>query len=197
MKEKEEADVTPQVKAEPVEVVDCYDPQSIFINNLKCDVTESDLAAHFHRIGDIAKVTVLRDKMTGFSRGAAYLQFYDGRCVAPALSLTNTYIRDSFIIVHRKKMLTIPNQQVENNNVITEEPDSIYVGNLDWKVDDKSLSQIFKFAGEIKRLTIMKDKATAYIQFMEEGSATEALNLNGFPLHGKELRIERKRKLPN
>ena len=119
-KEKEEADVTPQVKAEPVEVVDCYDPQSIFINNLKCDVTESDLAAHFHRIGDIAKVTVLRDRMTGFSRGAAYLQFYDGRCVAPALSLTNTYIRDSFIIVQRKKNPQTNNQQVgitENNNI--------------------------------------------------------------------------------
>ena len=101
-----------------MEVVDCYDPQSIFINNLKCDVTESDLAAHFHRIGDIAKVTVLRDRMTGFSRGAAYLQFYDGRCVAPALSLTNTYIRDSFIMVQRKKIPKTNKQEIaENNNL--------------------------------------------------------------------------------
>ena len=182
-----------------MEVVDCYDPQSIFINNLKCDVTESDLAAHFHRIGDIAKVTVLRDRMTGFSRGAAYLQFYDGRCVAPALSLTNTYIRDSFIIVQRKKMPTnASKQQVgENNNVVTLEPDSIYVDNLDWKVDDVSLSQVFKFAGDIKRLTIMKNKSTAYIQFKENDSVREALYLNGYPLHGKELRVQRKRKLSN
>ena len=194
---KKEVEDSLQIKQEQSDIDDCsYDPLSIFISNLKWDINESHLAGHFGSVGDIAKVTVLRDKMTGFSRGSAYLQFYQARSVGRALELTNTYIRDSFIIVHRKKML-IPNQQAENNNVITEEPDSIYVGNLDWKVDDKSLSQIFKFAGEIKRLTIMKDKATAYIQFMEEGSATEALNLNGFPLHGKELRIERKRKLPN
>ena len=188
----------PDIKLEHTEPADCYDPKSIFITNLQPDVTEADLAAYFQGMGDIAKLTVLRDKMTGFSRGSAYLQFYDARSVTPALTLTNTYIRDSFVIVQKKKMPTNPPKQVvENNNVVIEEPDSIYVGNLDWRVDDYSLAQVFQFAGDIKRLTIMKKTSTAYIQFKEDYSVGEALNLNGYPLHGRELRVQRKRKLSN
>ena len=78
-----------------------------------------------------------------------------------------------------------------------EEQDSIYIGNLDWKVDNDSLAQIFKNTGDIKRLTIMKNKMAAYIQFKESDSVKEALVLDGFSLHGKELRIQRKRKLSN
>ena len=75
-----------------------------------------------------------------------------------------------------------------------DELDSIYVGNLDWKVDKDSLADIFKNAGNIKRLTIKKDKSSAFIQFQESDSVNDALVLDGFPLHGKEMRIQRKRK---
>ena len=116
-KEVEDPDL---IKQEQTEVSDRYDPQSIFVTNLKWDITECHLAAHFGSVGDISKVTVLRDKMTGFSRGSAYLQFYQAKSVGPALGLTNTYIRDSLIIVQRKKNPQTNNQQVdiaENNNI--------------------------------------------------------------------------------
>ena len=220
-KEVEDPDL---IKQEQTEVSDRYDPQSIFVTNLKWDITESHLAAHFGSVGDISKVTVLRDKMTGFSRGSAYLQFYQAKSVGPALGLTNTYIRDSFIIVQRKKNPQTNNQQVgitENNNIeikpevnfivffyellltffifsqagkTEDELDSIYVGNLDWKVDKNSLANIFKNAGNIKRLTMKKNKMAAYIQFQESHSVDDALVLDGFHLHGKEMKIQRKRK---
>ena len=75
------------IKQEQSDVTDCYDPQSIFISNLKWDINESHLAGHFGSVGDIAKVTVLRDKMTGFSRGSAYLQFYQARSVGRAFKI--------------------------------------------------------------------------------------------------------------
>ena len=223
---KKEVEDCLQIKQEQSDVDDCsYDPLSIFISNLKWDINESHLAGHFGSVGDIAKVTVLRDKMTGFSRGSAYLQFYQARSVGRALELTNTYIRDSFIIVQRKKIPKTNNQQLditENNNLniktevnfnifsiiethfishlfqagLTEdEQDSIYVGNLDWKVDKHSLAEIFKNAGNIKRLTINKNKMSAYIQFQENDSVKDALVMDGFSLHGREMRIQRKRKL--
>ena len=105
---------------EQSDVDDCYDPQSIFISNLKWDITESHLATHFGAVGDISKVTVLRDKMTGFSRGSAYLQFYQTSSVSEALAMTNSYLRDSFIIVQRKKIAKTNNQPLdiaENNNI--------------------------------------------------------------------------------
>ena len=108
------------MKQEESDVPDCYDPLSIFITNLRWDISESHLATHFGSVGGISKVTVLRDKMTGFSRGSAYMQFYQARSVGPALALTNTYIRDSFIIVQRKKIPQTNNQQLdlaENNNL--------------------------------------------------------------------------------
>ena len=76
-----------------------------------------------------------------------------------------------------------------------DEQDSIYVGNLDWKVDKHSLAEIFKNAGNIKRLTINKNKMSAYIQFQENDSVKDALVMDGFSLHGREMRIQRKRKL--
>ena len=117
---KKEVEEFLQMKQEESDVPDCYDPLSIFITNLRWDISESHLATHFGSVGGISKVTVLRDKMTGFSRGSAYMQFYQARSVGPALALTNTYIRDSFIIVQRKKIPQTNNQQLdlaENNNL--------------------------------------------------------------------------------
>ena len=49
---------TLQVKQEEPDVSDCYDPLSIFVTNLKWDINESHLAAHFGSVGDIAKATL-------------------------------------------------------------------------------------------------------------------------------------------
>ena len=72
--------------------------------------------------------------MTGFSRGSAYLQFYQAWSVGPALALTNTYIRDSFINVQKKKIPKTNNQQLdvaENNNLkVKTEVNSNYIFKL-------------------------------------------------------------------
>ena len=80
------------------------------------------------------------------------------------------------------------------------EPTSVFVGNINLDTTTEELSELFKETGEVKRVTILKDKLTgkpkpaAYIEFTESWAVEEALGLNGALLKGSELKVRRKRK---
>ena len=79
------------------------DPLSIYIGNLDHRVTSLDLASHFHSVGEVEKVTVLRNKDTGEHRGAAYVQFKDLRGLKRALSLDGCFIAGKNVRIKRKR----------------------------------------------------------------------------------------------
>ena len=60
------------------------DARTIFVSGLDWTVGESELQEHFGLIGQIIRITVLKDRFTGCSKGCAYIQV-----ISPWLELSH------------------------------------------------------------------------------------------------------------
>uniref|UniRef100_T1IKH0 adenylate cyclase n=1 Tax=Strigamia maritima TaxID=126957 RepID=T1IKH0_STRMM len=74
--------------------------RSIHVGNIAFTATPEDLKQHFNACGSIKRVTIVYDKVTGRSRGFAYIEFTDEDAVNNAVALNNSLFRDRNIKVH-------------------------------------------------------------------------------------------------
>ena len=137
-----------------------FDPLSIYIGNLDHRVTSLDLASTFHEVGEIDKVTVLKNRETGEHKGAAYVQFKDQGGLERALSLDGCYIAGKNIRVKRKRKTTSAEDANNNNKRARKDsdeeeassahdPSSVYVGNIDVGPSRSDLEEHFQSTGDI------------------------------------------------
>lgn len=73
---------------------------------------------------------------------------------------------------------------------------NIYLGNVDFKVSENQLSDLFAEYGEVKSVKIITDKLTgrskgfAFIEMPNDAEAKEAIsNLNGYSLNNREISV--------
>jgi RNA recognition motif-containing protein len=73
---------------------------------------------------------------------------------------------------------------------------NIYLGNVDFKVSEEQLSNLFAEYGEVKSVKIITDKLTgrskgfAFVEMPNDPEAKEAIsNLNGYMLNNRELSV--------
>ena len=166
---------------------------SVVVSNIEPGTTHLELASHFQLVGDIKKV-IMSEENTREEAGRAFITFKDAASAENALTLDGTPLGLSRIVVKRKCDGLVGEQSFE-----AFEEDSVYIGNIEVWTSEADLESHFQSAGEISRLTILKNKATshrtsAFIQFKNPESVKKALELNGSSLRGKNLFIKRKRK---
>lgn len=77
---------------------------------------------------------------------------------------------------------------------------NIYLGNVDFKVKEEQLTDLFTEFGEVKSVKVITDKLTgrskgfAFIEMPNDSEAKEAIsNLNGYMLNSRELSVSEAR----
>ncbi len=71
----------------------------------------------------------------------------------------------------------------------------VFVGNLDYRIEDEALYQHFQVCGDIEYVRIIRDRATGmgkgfgYVCFQDAASTVLALELNNEKLNDRELRV--------
>lgn len=77
---------------------------------------------------------------------------------------------------------------------------NIYVGNLDYGIQESELEQLFQEYGEVASVKIIKDKYTGkakgfgFIEMPDEGEATTAIEeLNGREVNGRQMKVNQAR----
>lgn len=195
-----------KIKEEP----DDFNSNRLFavrVSNIESSFTQLDVAAHFRQSGDIQKVTMSVDSD---DLGVAIIHFKNQIAVDNALTLNNTWLGESVILVEKYAETSdgklIKLEPEPNNNQVMKSDGSdfdlcsVFVGNLGPNTFEADLSFLFSGVGEIERVTILKSKVTghylpaAYIQFRSHDEASKALQINGTNLHGSFLTVQRKRK---
>jgi RNA recognition motif-containing protein len=73
---------------------------------------------------------------------------------------------------------------------------NIYLGNVDFKVKEEQLTDLFAEYGEVKSVKVITDKLTgrskgfAFVEMPNDDEAKEAIsNLNGYMLNSRELSV--------
>ena len=77
---------------------------------------------------------------------------------------------------------------------------NIYIGNLDYSLQEDDLKQIFGKYGEVTSIKIITDKFTgkgkgfAFVEMAEEKEATTAINeLDGTEINGRNIKVNKAR----
>ena len=61
-------------------------PRNIYVGNLASEVTEDDLRTVFAPFGEVTTVTVIRDRLSGISRGFGFVEMPDGTAARAAIA---------------------------------------------------------------------------------------------------------------
>ena len=77
---------------------------------------------------------------------------------------------------------------------------NIYVGNLDYGLQESELEQIFREYGEVASVKIIKDKYTGkakgfgFVEMPDDGEANNAIEeLNGKDVNGRQMKVNKAR----
>lgn len=77
---------------------------NIYVGNLSYNATEDDLREAFGRFGDVASVSVIKDRDTGRARGFAFVEMPDANQAAEAIeNLNNTEIAGRSVTVNEAR----------------------------------------------------------------------------------------------
>jgi len=155
-------------------------PGSLHVADLKPTITESDLYNFFRRIGEntIASIRVCRDSQTGESLRYAYVNFHteeDARRAIEALNYEEIDGRSCRI------SWTCRDPTLRKSGV-----GNLFVKNLDKRMDNQALHEVFENFGEILSCKVSTDAATGesrgygFVQFVNAADASKAMEgLNG------------------
>jgi len=172
------------------------DPYSVFVGNLRSNVTKQEVVTHFAVVGEILRVTLLRGRKEGKTY-AAFIKFAEQAAAVRALFLDGSYLMGSMIKV-REKLANEEDSEVLKNSEM--DPLSVFVGNLDHRTTTLELTRFLQQAGIIEKVTVLRNRETgkhkgaAYAQFRDRGSMLRALTLDGCVVRGKCVKVRRKRK---
>ena len=84
-----------------------FDPFSIYARNLDLRTSKDEIFGHFCSLGEITRITFLRNKKTNNFNGSIYVQFKSMQAAEEALYLDGSYLRGQLINVKAGVLKTI------------------------------------------------------------------------------------------
>ena len=79
------------------------DARSVYVKHVDYGVTAKALGNHFRYVGEVNRVTILRNKWNGTPKGFAYIEFKYKQAVQSAIAMDGTELRGRVIAVMPKR----------------------------------------------------------------------------------------------
>ncbi|KAM9500865.1 polyadenylate-binding protein 1-like [Clarias gariepinus] len=160
---------------------------TLYVGDLHPDVTEPVLMEKFVPVGGVHSIKLYRDKATGFSRGYAYVNFYQRADAEKAFELLNY---DLLMGQPMRIMWFQMDSSLRNAGT-----GNIFINNLDKSINSLELHGLFSTFGKILSCKIVGykkgHKRYAYIHYESVDAAEMAIKaLNGTLLNGRLVTIE-------
>ncbi|KAJ7526028.1 hypothetical protein O6H91_17G078400 [Diphasiastrum complanatum] len=180
----------------------------LFVGNLPWSANEQRLEDIFKEAGTVELVEVITDKMTGRSRGFAFVTMGSAEEAEAAVSKLDGYVFGGRAIkVNHSSRQTAGGSarsmggfaSGDSNEFASPEIDElsqVFVGNLAWGVDDVALENMFISYGEVLEARIVYDRDTGrsrgfgFVTLSSPSEASAAISrLNGSNNDGRPLRV--------
>lgn len=190
------------------------DQRTVFVQQLAARLETRHLIAFFDKVGKVKEAQIVRDRVTGRSKGyvtppllatltfadlysVGYVEFVDKSSVPAALQLTGQSLKGVPIIVQLTE--AEKNRQArttENSNGNAAAPfHRLYVGNIHFSLTEDDIRQIFETFGPLEAASLTRDengrsRGYGFVQYENADSAKEALEkMQGFELAGRAIRV--------
>lgn len=183
---------------EPTE--DERDRRTIFVQQLAARLRTKELIAFFEKVGPVKEAQIVKDRVSGRSKGVGYVEFKSEESVPAAIQLTGQTLLGIPIIAQLTE--AEKNRQARNseanatNNHHTSAPfHRLYVGNIHFSITENELQNVFEPFGELEFVQLQKDengrsRGYGFVQFRDPNQAREALEkMNGLDLAGRAIRV--------
>jgi hypothetical protein len=149
----------------------------LFCGQIGRDMDADGLRKMLEPYGPIQDVGIIKDRVTGFSKGCAFVTFTHRKDAAAAISAIHG--------VH-----TVPGHPnpVQLSYARGEEPENqpeakLFVGNMPRQATEEQVRALFSSHGEIEEIFIMRDKVTqeskgaAFVKFIDYDCASAAIKV--------------------
>ncbi|KAK4067806.1 hypothetical protein Trihar35433_6366 [Trichoderma harzianum] len=174
------------------------DRRTVFVQQLAARLRTRELKEFFEKVGAVNEAQIVKDRISGRSKGVGYVEFKNEDSVQLALQLTGQKLLGIPVIVQHTE--AEKNRQARNPDSSNGHPNSIpfhrlYVGNIHFNVTEQDLQAVFEPFGELEFVQLQKDdngrsRGYGFVQFRDAGQAREALEkMNGFDLAGRPIRV--------
>ncbi|KAJ5625010.1 hypothetical protein N7510_001319 [Penicillium lagena] len=174
------------------------DKRTIFVQQLAARLRTKELMAFFEKVGPVKEAQIVKDRVSGRSKGVGYVEFKSEESVPPAIQLTGQKLLGIPIIAQLTE--AEKNRQARNPEASSGQNHSapfhrLYVGNVHFSITESDLQNVFEPFGELEFVQLQKDetgrsKGYAFVQFRDPNQARDALEkMNGFDLAGRAIRV--------
>ncbi|XP_008790313.3 heterogeneous nuclear ribonucleoprotein 1-like [Phoenix dactylifera] len=170
----------------------------LFVGGISGETTEHRLVEYFSKYGEVAWANVAENKITGRSRGFAFVRFVDSAAAERALAETREHVILGRKVEVKKaipKYLGYQNHHKEVNR-IPFNPRKIFVGGLPPKLTEDEFSSFFEQFGEIKYAALMYDnfgrvRGFGFIEFHSVEAAEKVLQNRFYELKDKKVEVKK------
>ncbi|CAI7656531.1 RNA recognition motif domain eukaryote [Penicillium freii] len=174
------------------------DRRTIFVQQLASRLRPKDLITFFEKAGPVKDAQIVKDRVSGRSKGVGYVEFKNEETVDTALGLTGQALLGIPIIAQlteAEKNRQARKTEATAGNQHTAPFHRLYVGNVHFSITEDDLTNVFEPFGELEFVQLQKDetgrsKGYAFVQFSNPEQARDALEkMNGFELAGRAIRV--------
>ncbi|KAF2790492.1 splicing factor, CC1-like protein [Melanomma pulvis-pyrius CBS 109.77] len=185
---------------EPTE--DDRDKRTIFVQQISARAETRHLRQFFEVVGPVVEAQIVKDRVTGRSKGVGYVEFKEEPSVAKAIEMTGQKLKGVPIIAqlaeaekNRASRVSEVAAASGGNGVPFHR---LFVGNIHFSVSEEDLTEIFEPFGELEMVTLQRDKENpgnrskgyGAVQYVDPADAKKALtDMNGFELAGRQIRV--------
>ncbi|KAF2492399.1 splicing factor, CC1-like protein [Lophium mytilinum] len=182
---------------EPMLTEDERDRRTVFVQQLAARLEHKHLHEFFSKVGRVKDAQIVKDRVSGRSKGVGYVEFYDEESVAAAIALTGQKLKGVPIIAQHTE--AEKNRQARAEGAPSAASGvpfhRLYVGNVHFSITEADLTTVFEPFGELEFVQLQKEengrsRGYGFVQFHDPIQAKEALEkMNGFELAGRPIRV--------
>ncbi|KAI9874038.1 MAG: hypothetical protein M1830_010264 [Pleopsidium flavum] len=175
------------------------DRRTVFVQQLAARLRTKELIAFFEKVGPVKEAQIVKDRVSGRSKGVGYVEFKQEESVPLAIQLTGQKLLEIPIIAQlteAEKNRQARNPEGTTNNNPNQIPfHRLYVGNIHFSITESDLQNVFEPFGELEFVQLQKEeqgrsRGYGFVQFRDPSQAREALEkMNGFDLAGRPIRV--------